>query len=224
MQHVIEVWGDFACFTRPEMKVERYSYPCPTPSAAKGIFDAIYFKPEFRWKIDKIELLSYPEYIALRRNEVKDTISVNNILKWMKGKEINPIIVDDARTQRQTMALKNPRFRIYGHIELRDLSKNIISYDQQFIRRAKNGKCHRQPAFGCKEFVAFFKYCDTILEDPIDYNEDLGWMLYDIFWNEKIMPTLFYAKIEKGILMVPRTPSNIENAPGFADDISCGLK
>lgn len=93
--HTLEVWGDFACFTRPEMKVERYSYPCPTPSAARGIFEAIYFKPQFYWQVDRIELLAIPKYIPLRRNEVKDKIGVPAVKKWMAGKEQpQPIFAD----------------------------------------------------------------------------------------------------------------------------------
>jgi len=120
--HVLEVWGDFACFTRPETKVERYSYPCPTPSAARGVFEAIYFKPQFYWQVTRIEMLTMPSLIALRRNEVKDKASTAAVQKWMTGTApAEPLFADaDAsltgsdqkgRTQRQTMALRNPRFR-----------------------------------------------------------------------------------------------------------------
>ena len=119
--HVLEVWGDFACFSRPEMKVERFSYPIMTPSAARGIFDAIYFKrTEFRWQIRRIEVLSPPTFIPLRRNEVKDKAPERAIQQWMSGKAPpEPLWADGTseelgtdmkgRTQRQTMALKNVR-------------------------------------------------------------------------------------------------------------------
>lgn len=223
-QHILEAWGDFACFTRPEMKVERYSYPCPTPSAARGIFEAIYFKPQFYWQLDRIELLAIPKYIPLRRNEVKDKIPVSAVKKWMAGKEQpRPIYADgdesitgDAkkgRTQRQTMALRSPRFRLTAHIVPRPgYESQQTAYDEQFIRRASQGKCFYQPCFGCREFAAFFRYVSASdeSEKPVDYNQDLGWMLYDVFDlrkpNGSDAPpfiTLFHAKIDHGVLEVP---------------------
>src|SRR5438128_457350 len=117
-EHTLEVWGDFACWTRPELKSERFSYPCCTPSGARGIFDAIYCKPhnhhtndknsaEFRWAVTKIEILDRPpSYIALRRNEVGDVASTHNVEQWISGKQPEPMMADDAavRQQRQTMA------------------------------------------------------------------------------------------------------------------------
>src|SRR5580700_6260363 len=115
--HTLKTWGDFACFTRPELKVERYSYPLPTPSAARGIFEAIYFKPEFSWQVTRVATLKPPSYIALRRNEVKDKASIDAIKKWMAGKKFPAPLYADAdesfagtdkkgRTQRQTIALR----------------------------------------------------------------------------------------------------------------------
>ena len=136
------------------MKVERYSYPIITPSAARGIFDAIYFKKEynFYWQIDRIDLLKSPKYIALRRNEVKDKVSVSEVKKWMVGtKDITPLWADGTqaelgtdqkgRTQRQTMALKNVRYRIYAHIVCRDNKADMNALNAQFERRAAQGKC-----------------------------------------------------------------------------------
>lgn len=223
-RHTLEVWGDFACFTRPEMKVERYSYPCPTPSAARGIFEAIYFKPQFRWQVDRIEILSEIAYIGLRRNEVKEKISELAVKKWMRGEEEpQPILADGdpeitgsagkGRTQRQTMALRNPRYRITAHIVPRPGNESQqAAYDAQFVRRASQGKCFYQPAFGCREFVAFFKLWEDGVETPPprDYTEDLGWMVYDVFdlnrVNGRSAPpfiSLFRAKIEHGVLEVP---------------------
>jgi len=233
-QHVLEVWGDFACFTRPEMKVERYSYPCPTPSAARGIFEAIYFKPQFYWQVDRIELLAIPKYIPLRRNEVKDKIAVSAVKKWMAGKEEpKPIYADGdksitgsdekGRTQRQTMALKSPRFRLTAHIVPRPgYESQQTAYDEQFIRRASQGKCFYQPCFGCREFSAFFRYLSLSEESakPVDYNQDLGWMLYDVFDlrkpNGSDAPpfiTLFEAKIDHGVLDVPPFESDSVRKP-----------
>ena len=147
--HCLEVWGELACFTRPEMKVERSSYPIITPSAARGIFDAIYFKSHygFYWQIERVEMLNSPHYIALRRNEVKDkTPSHITIGQWMTGKKsVEPLWADanrnelgtdqKGRTQRQTMALKDVRYRIYAHMHFRDRAKQPPG--------ALEGGCHR---------------------------------------------------------------------------------
>lgn len=232
--HILEIWGEFACFTRPEMKVERYSYPCPTPSAARGVFEAIFFKPQFRWQVDRVELLSLPSYIALRRNEVKDKLNVNAVKKWMTGKEAPKPIWADAdksqlgsdqkgRTQRQTMALRRPRFRITAQIAPRPGREgDLAAYDAQFVRRARQGKCFHQPSLGCREFVAFFRYIESLEgePEPVDYTQDIGWMLYDVFdlrkKNENDAPpfvSLFRARIEHGVLEVPPFESDEVRKP-----------
>ncbi|HIQ21423.1 MAG TPA: type I-C CRISPR-associated protein Cas5 [Planctomycetes bacterium] len=231
---MVELWGDFACFTRPEMKVERYSYPCPTPSAARGALEAIYFKPQFYWQVERIELLRSPSYIPLRRNEVKDKVSVAAVKKWMSGKaRPEPIWADGdrdmlgtdqkGRTQRQTMALRNPRFRITARIVPRPGHESQQkSFDAQFVRRATQGKCFHQPALGCREFVAFFRYIDSPdgEPEPVDYSQDLGWMLYDVFDLRQVNGTgaqpyitLFRAKIVSGVLEVPPFESDLVRKP-----------
>lgn len=222
--HNLEVWGDFACFSRPEMKVERYSYPCPTPSGARGVYEAIYFKPEFRWQITKVELLELPAYIALRRNEVKDKASEAAIKKMMSGKApVEPLWADAdkgllgtdmrGRTQRQTMALRQPRFRLTAQIIARpEHESKQTAFDEQFIRRARQGKCFQQPYLGCREFVAFFRLVESLEDEPppVAYRQDLGLMLYDVFDLAAVndsaatpFVTLFRARIEHGVLDVP---------------------
>ncbi len=222
--HCLETWGDLACFSRPEMKVERYSYPIITPAAARGIFDAIYFKKDynFYWQIDRIELLKSPKYIALRRNEVKDKASVSEIQKWINGtKDITPLWADGTsaelgtdqkgRTQRQTMALKNVRYRIYAHIVSRDNMADMAALNAQFERRASQGKCFYQPFFGCREFPAYFELLKTPSKiPPFDIDLDLGWMLYDVFDlnqinNNQAKPAIsvFRAQLKGGVLNVP---------------------
>lgn len=224
--HCLEVWGDFACFTRPEMKVERYSYPVITPSAARGIFDAIYWKRsyDFYWQIEKVEILSPPQFIALKRNEVKDKgPSEKTIFKWMTGKaEIEPIWADGdrdtlgtdqkGRTQRQTMALKDVRYRIYAHMRFRSPVLNTESFDAQFERHASHGKCFYQPYLGCREFPAYFKLVKEGEEiiPPVYLNREIGWMLYDVFDlkrknDEDAAPfiSVFYAEIKNGVMNVP---------------------
>lgn len=224
--HCIEAWGDFACFTRPEMKVERYSYPVITPSAGRGIFDAIYWKKsyDFYWQIETVEVLKPPRYIALRRNEVKDKAPLEKtIIAWKEGKrEIEPLWADGdrnflgtdqkGRTQRQTMALKDVRYRLYAHMEFRNGVGNTATHDEQFVRRARHGKCFYQPYLGCREFPAFFAFVEAIDKAkpafPLDI--DLGWMLYDVFdlkrTNDEFSPpniSLFHARVVQGVLAVP---------------------
>jgi CRISPR-associated protein Cas5d len=231
--HTLEVWGDLACFTRPEMKVERFSYPVITPSAARGIFDAIYWdcdlrkddgviRPYFHWQVERIEVLELARYIALRRNEVKGTGPGKAILnKWMSGKEApSPIWADGdedttGRTQRQTMALKNVRYRLTARIIPKSqfsAPEQINKFDSMFERRAKQGKCFQQPFFGCSEFPAFFEYVSPgeARSSPVPFDQHLGWMLYDVFdlrrdvvRDDKPFISLFDATVVKGVLEVP---------------------
>lgn len=225
---VLEVWGDFACFTRPEMKVERFSYPIITPSAARGIYDAIYCKPsrdgtqaQFRWQITRIEVLEMPRYIALRRNEVKDKgPSERTVLRWMSGKEQpQPIWADDAetgeagRTQRQTMALKQVRYRLHAYVHVwPGMEDRLQAFEAQFRRRAAQGKCIYQPYFGCREFPAYFELVepDDPPAQPVPWDADLGWMLYDVFDLSQpgtcaSVPrvSLFAAQVRGGVMDVP---------------------
>jgi CRISPR-associated protein Cas5d len=225
---ILEVWGELACFTRPELKVERFSYPVITPSAARGIYDAIYCKPtEFRWQVTMIELLSSPQYIALRRNEVKEKVpSITTILSWKKGKkEPQPILADDnpkddqkGRTQRQTMSLKNVRYCLHAYIHpWPGFDDRLPAFEAQFRRRASQGKCVYQPYLGCREFPAYFELIEpgTSREAPLNINMEVGLMLYDVFdlsrpgepldTGNDYLPSisLFKAEIKDGCLKVP---------------------
>jgi len=236
--HTIEVWGDFACFTRPEMKVERFSYPVITPSAARGIFDAIYWdcdlrkddgviRPYFHWQVERIEVLEMPRYIALRRNEVKDKVPSDRTIKaWMEGREQpEPLWADGGkedlgtdqkgRTQRQTMALKNVRYRLTARIIPKPrfaAPEQINKFDIMFERRANQGKCFQQPFFGCSEFPAFFEYVQSGEEKKpaVMFDQHLGWMLYDVFdlrhdviQNNTPFISLFDATVKAGVLEIP---------------------
>lgn len=223
-RQVLEVWGEFACFSRPELKVERFSYPVITPSAARGIFDAIYAKPaEFRWQILQVEVLRPVSYIALRRNEVKEKANVNAVLDWISGKEEpEPIWADGdrdllgtdekGRTQRQTMALKDVRYRL--HAEIRPWPGNEArqaALEAQFRRRAERGKCFQQPYFGCREFPAFFRLAGSEGgEPPQPLDQELGFMLYDVFDlsrpgtpHDAPAVSIFRAALQGGVLAVP---------------------
>jgi CRISPR-associated protein Cas5d len=222
---VLEVWGDLACFSRPELKVERFSYPVITPSATRGIFDAVYCKPlEFRWQVSRIEMLAMPSYIALQRNEVKQKVSMNAVIAWMGGGDPEPIWADGdgsiystdtkGRTQRQTMALRDVRYRLHAEIRpWRAFRQQQRVLEGQFVRRASKGKCFQQPYFGCREFPAYFEYvypADGGMKAPVPYSADLGFMLYDVFdLSRQGTPqsgpavSLFHAQVLSGILDVP---------------------
>jgi CRISPR-associated protein Cas5d len=221
---VLEVWGDFACYSRPELKVERFSYPLPPPSAVRGVFDAIYSKPkEFRWQPERVELLTEPSYIALRRNEVKEKVSVSAVERWMKGLRLpEPIWADGdrdllgsdekGRTQRQTMALRNVSYRLHAIIRpWPGFEKHLPAFEAQFRRRAEAGKCFYQPYLGCREFTAFFELRDEAAgPPPKPWSADLGLMLYDVFdlsrpgkGDDAPAMSLFRAIVENGVMRVP---------------------
>lgn len=198
---VIRVWGDFACFTRPELKAERFSYPFITPSAARGIFDAIYSKRvEFRWQVTQIEILREPSYIALRRNEVTKVASRN------------PIDVDEARAQRQTMAIRDPCYRLTAEIRpWPGHAHKQASFEDQWDRRVRHGKCFYQPYFGCREFACWFLPEDEAEPaSPVRCAADTGYMIYDVFdlsqsqdSNARVFISLFRPDVAGGIIRVP---------------------
>lgn len=220
----LEIWGDLGCFTRPEAKVERLSYPVITPSAARGIFEAIYWKPQIRWVVDRIEILNYPQWIGLRRNEVKDKApSERTIGQWMSGsQDIEPIWADGVqeflgtdqrgRTQRQTMALKSPHYRVFAHIEpWLDSAESTRKYESQFLRRAERGQCIYQPYLGCREFPAYFKLANPgDPPPPIAMDADWGSMLYDVFsravpGTPQSQPAIqvFSCTVHSGVIDIP---------------------
>ncbi|HZF08497.1 MAG TPA: type I-C CRISPR-associated protein Cas5c [Thermoanaerobaculia bacterium] len=234
---VLEVWGDFACFSRPELKVERFSYPVITPSAARGIFDAVYAKPvEFRWAVTAIEVLAEPAFIALRRNEVKEKVNTHAVLDWMTGKrEPEPLWADGdrallgtdekGRTQRQTLALKDVRYRL--HAEIRPwpgFENRQTALEAQFRRRAATGKNFYQPFFGCREFPAYYKLAsDPPDRAPVALDQEIGFMVYDVFdlsrpgtSGDAPAVSLFHAILRGGVLAVPdyASPEVLKTAGG----------
>lgn len=195
----LKVWGDFACFTRPEMKVERVSYDVITPSSARAIFEAILWKPAIQWRIERIEVLKPIKWINLRRNEVKSRTSP-------RKKEI---LIEDERVQRAGLFLKDVSYIIHGYFEV--ISDDLIQnspkkFEEMFERRASQGQCFMQPYFGCREFSAHFQLLNEESEthQTISETRDLGWMLYDMEYGEEdIKPKFFKAFIQNGIVQVP---------------------
>lgn len=201
MEIVLEVWGDFACFSNPAGgKVERLTYPFPTPSAARGILSSVYSKPsEFFWQVNRIEVLNPIRYISFKRNEVKSTV------------RDKPIYTDEDRTQRQTVALRDVRYRIAASICPREsFSGTAEQLYAQALRRIRGGKTFAQPALGLREFVAYFEESDGARQ-PIPEDMDVGLMVYDVFdlhdfeVRKKARPqlSLFHAVMKQGVIQVP---------------------
>jgi CRISPR-associated protein Cas5d len=225
----LEVWGDLACFTRPEAKVERLSYPFMTPSAARGILDAIYCKPvEFGWRVDQIEILAPIRYVSLRRNEVKEKINEGQVRRAIAiGKPVHRIVADATpesagsdqvgRTQRQTMALSKPHYRITCHIKPHGRETRLRALSEQMDRRIRTGKCFAQPYFGCREFAAFFAYqAPGERKTPIALDMEVNHMLYDVFDLSRTnvsgaaQPSisLFRAVVRSGVYNIPAYESD----------------
>ena len=220
-EYCLEVWGDMACFTRPELKVERVSYDVITPSAARAIFEAIFWKPAIHWQITKIEILNPITWTSVRRNEVGA----------VAGK--TPIYIEDKRQQKNSLLLKDVRYRIWAKMEYSSVAKrmaeddlfthkpgndeNPMKYYQMFERRASKGQCFNQPYLGTREFSAAFRLVDTVSETLTPAlspeqggDRDLGIMLYDMDYTDKndIQAMFYRAEMKHGVIIVP--PLNSE--------------
>jgi CRISPR-associated protein Cas5d len=218
----LEVSGPYACFTRPEMKVERVSYDVITPSAARAIFDAILWKPAIFWKVKRIEVLSPIKWVSVRRNEVGSVASIRK----------NQIFIEEDRQQRAGLFLRDVRYRIYAEFEFippdkrwevinpvpsylidKEEKKTIredetpSKYAAMFERRAKKGQCFNQPYLGCREFSADVRLVnpESNPSEPINENRDLGWMLYDMDFSdpEDVRPIFFRPELKNGVILVP---------------------
>lgn len=220
-EYCLKVWGDMACFTRPELKVERVSYDVITPSAARAIFEAIFWKPAIHWQITKIEVLNPIKWTSVRRNEVGAVASKS------------VIYIEDKRQQKNSLLLKDVRYRIWAKMEYRPVAKrkaegnlfahepgkdeNPMKYYQMFERRASKGQCFNQPYLGTREFSASFRWVDAETEQlqPAISEEqggtkDLGIMLYDMDYTDTKSPQpMFYRpQMNEGVIIVP--PINSE--------------
>ena len=211
-EYCLEIWGDWACFTRPELKVERVSYDVITPSAARAIFEAILFKRyAMRWQVTKIEVLNPIRWTAVRRNEVGA----------LAGK--SPIFIEDKRQQKNTLPLRDVRYRIYARlvfIPVKNRPKeafakhqpgddeNPMKYYEMFERRARQGQCFTQPYLGCREFAARWKYIDRPDREspPLSEDRDFGIMLYDMDFDKNLKQPdamFFRARMKQGVIVIP---------------------
>lgn len=204
----VEVFGDYASFNRPELKIERMTYDVITPSAARGILEAVFWHPGMRWYIDKIYVLSPIEYANIRRNEVKSKISARNVRSAMNGKKADLFIDTKADIQqRAALVLKNVHYVISAHFELTEKaneSDNPGKFQEMMNRRLEKGQCYHQPYLGCREFPARvrkweFDYVPTAYPNS---TKDLGLMLYDMDYSssEEITPMFFRAILKNGVL------------------------
>lgn len=205
----VKVWGDYALFSRPEMKVERCSYDVMTPSAARGILEAIYWHPGMRWVIDKIHVVNPIQFTSVRRNEVKSKILASSVLQAYNGSDKLLYISSKADiVQRASLILRDVEYVIEAHFEMTDranASDNPGKFKDIIMRRLKRGECFHMPYFGCREFPAHFSLCeDEEIRTAYDAVEekDLGFMLYDMDYSDldHIEPMFFRAVMKRGVL------------------------
>jgi len=200
----LEVWGDYALFTRPEMKTERVSYDVMTPSAARAILEAIYFKPAIRWVVDKIIVLKPIRFENIRRNELGGKIPERNVKSAMKDKiKLPQQLIEQDRVQRAAMLLRDVSYVIQAHFEIIESENNLAKHLEMFKRRALKGQCAYQPYMGCREFPAFFKLIEESPTSDHCGERDLGWMLHDIDFQNDMTPRFFKAKMIDGVISVP---------------------
>lgn len=208
----VKVWGPFACFTRPELHVERVTYPMMTPTAARGVLEAIFWKPGFFWSVCEVAIIEPIEYIGIMRNEINNRQSDRTASSWAKtgsgGYDATDTNYQKNRAQRNTLALKDVAYIIRADIELSPgADAHPAKYRDQFRRRVVRGQCYAQPYLGCREFSAFFEE-PTDEDKPLDLTMGLGRMLLDLDYADdrsgNATPRFFDAKLERGVLRIPR--------------------
>lgn len=209
----LQVWGERACFTRPEMKVERVSYDVITPSAARGILEAIHWKPAIRWHIDRIHVLKPIRFESLRRNEVGGKLAAGTVTKAMKAGSTAGVVsyVEEDRQQRAATVLRDVGYVIAAHFALTDQAGAEDTEGKHldiFNRRARRGQCFHTPCLGVREFPASFRLLTA--DEPLPpvpatlaRELDLGWMLHDIDFAAGMTPRFFRARLVDGVVTVP---------------------
>ena len=201
----VRISGDLACFTRPEMKLERVSYPVMTPSAARGVLESIFWKPQFNWRVQEIRVLKPVRYLSILRNEVNSRFSHRAATRWARDGGGYDASAD--RAQRHTLALREVAYVIVAQVEINEeVDEEPAKFRDQFRRRVVGGRCFNTPYLGCREFTAAFAPPDGA-EQPIDWTEDLGTMLLDLEYAEdgsgRGTPRFFQARLEHGVLHIP---------------------
>lgn len=208
---ILDVQGDFACFTRPEMKVERVSYDVITPSAARAVFESICWKPAIRWQIQKIDVLNPIRWTSLRRNEVGSVVSSQLVKSAMRsGSGALALYADEDRQQRASLLLRKVRYRLHARFELSERAStgdNAGKFAEMFRRRAQRGQCVNQPYLGCREFAARVRLVENLESEPpaLPESRELGYMLYDLDFSAPAdpKPRFFKASMQQGVVQVP---------------------
>lgn len=208
----MRVWGERACFTRPEMKVERVSYDVMTPSSARGVLEAVLWKPQMRWIVERIDVLKPIRKASVRRNEVGHKASVDNLIAAMAGRAARlGIDIEDARQQRAAVILRDVDYLVHARVGLTERAgpdDRVAKYVEMFRRRAVAGQCFHRPYLGTREFAADFALVESDFPTPIADTHALGWMLYDVEYSAaKPMPLFFEAHLVAGSLAVPEPNS-----------------
>jgi len=209
----LKLKGDFACFTRPEMKGERVSYDIITPSAARGTMEAIYWNPDIRWVVDRIHVLNPIRFFNIRRNELKSTIFYK-LVKIARNNGKRPVerFIEQDRIQRASLILRDVAYVIDAHYALKNrrAKKDALRHREIFNRRVRRGQCFHQPYLGCREFSAVFGPADEISESfsNITGEQDLGWVLHDQDYENGMQPVLFHARMVDGVIDVPPLTMN----------------
>ena len=202
----IKVWGPYACFTRPEMKVERVSYDVMTPSAARGILEAIYWKPAIVWVVDRMHVLKLIRFDNIRRNELAGKIPLGTVKRAMND-GISPVqtFIEADRQQRAAMVLRDVSYIIEAHFEFTGPEdNNEAKHKEIFMRRAGKGQCFHRPYLGCREFPAHFELVDgDVPKSELIGDQDLGWMLHDMDFDNDMEAKFFRAQMYNGIIDVP---------------------
>ncbi len=219
----LRIWGDMACFTRPEMKVERVSYDVMTPSAARGILEAVLWKPAIRWEITAIDVLQPIRWTSVRRNEVDEVVPVGTVKTAMKrGKGRLGLSIEESRQQRAALLLRDVDYRIHARFAMTNKAgtdDNPAKFLAMFQRRLQRGQCFTQPYLGCREHSGHFAQVETDAPAPISESRDLGWMLYDLDYSGSApQPRFFHARLQDGRLAVPACSpfaQSISNFPNF---------
>lgn len=207
----VEVWGDYACFTRPEMKTERVSYDVMTPSAARGILESVFWHPGLKYVIDRIHVYSPIRFTNIRRNEVKEKISTGKVKALMEtGRGETFLAAPECIQQRAAMVLRDVHYVIEAHFDMTEraaLSDNPGKFQDILKRRLERGQCYSMPYLGTREFPARFRRCEVIPPCPEELRgeRDLGWMLLDMDYSdpENIVPRFFRATLKDGVMDVP---------------------
>ena len=201
----VKVEGELACFTRPEMKVERVSYPVMTPTAARGVLESILWKPEFTWRVEEIQVLNQIRYASFVRNEINVRQTAQTAQGWQRNG--GGFAAADNRSQRHTLALRDVAYIVKAHVEVKDSAEDQAKYRDQFRRRVNSGRCFATPYLGCREFWAKFSAPDGT-EIPINVTEDLGRMLLGMEFNPdgsgRATPRFFDARLEQGVMRIPQ--------------------